>query len=60
MSPVAVTNFSFCSDSSIAGLKSDPLTVLVSFVLQDVASTVLSYDPLPPLDNISSYTRPNR
>ena len=29
VSPVAVTNLSFCSDSSIAGLKSDPLTVLV-------------------------------
>ena len=30
MSAVAVTNLSFCSDSSIAGLKSDPLTVLVN------------------------------
>ena len=33
MSPVAVTNLSFCSDSFIAGLNSDPLTVLVSVVL---------------------------
>ena len=29
VSPVAVTNLSNCSDSSIAGLLSDPLTVLV-------------------------------
>ncbi|KAL4234568.1 Transcription factor 25 [Mactra antiquata] len=27
---------------------------------QDVASTVLSYDPLPPLDSIEAYTRPVR
>lgn len=26
----------------------------------DVASTVLSFDPLPPLDNIASYTRPSK
>lgn len=26
----------------------------------DVASTVLSFDPLPPVDNIASYSRPNR
>ena len=36
MSPVAVTNFSFCSDSSIAGLKSDPLTVLVQVIFSSV------------------------
>ena len=29
VSPVAVTNVSFCSDSSIVGLQSDLLTVLV-------------------------------
>ena len=28
--------------------------------LQDVASTVLSYDPLPPLDSIQAYNRPSR
>lgn len=27
---------------------------------QDVASTVLSFDPLPPLDSVESYTRPAR
>ncbi|KAK3597518.1 hypothetical protein CHS0354_018110 [Potamilus streckersoni] len=26
----------------------------------DVASTVLSYDPLPPLDSVSGYSRPDR
>ena len=34
MSPVGVTNLSFCSDSSIAGLWSDPLTVLVFHVFE--------------------------
>ncbi|XP_052269537.1 transcription factor 25-like isoform X2 [Dreissena polymorpha] len=27
---------------------------------QDVASTVLSYDPLPPLDSVEAYKRPSR
>ena len=48
MSPVAVTNLSFCSDSSIAGLLSDPLTVLVYdgvMLLEDADGRANCEDP---------------